>query len=98
VDAVCRDPATAPIPAREKALFAYLGKLVDTPGSMTQADADALAAAGWSDAEAFDAVTVCSLFSFFNRWIDGTGVPDVPKGFYEARLERHGDMGYAPSS
>jgi alkylhydroperoxidase family enzyme len=98
VDAVCRDAATAPIPPREKALFAYLGKLIDAPGQVTRADALALSAAGWSDAEAFDAVTVCALFSFFNRWIDGNGVPDVPKGFYEARLEKHGDMGYAPSS
>jgi hypothetical protein len=64
---------------------------------MVQADADALHAAGWDDGEIYDAVTVCALFAFFNRWIDGTGVEDTPKGFYEARLEAHGDRGYAPS-
>jgi hypothetical protein len=64
---------------------------------MRQEHADALKAHGWTDAEVFDAVTVAALFAFFNRWIDGTGVEDVPKGFYEARLEQHGDRGYAPS-
>ena len=97
MDAVCRDYRTAPISPKEKALFAYLGKLNDTPGSMVQADADALKAAGWTDAEVYDAVTVCALFNFFNRWIDGTGVEDIPKGFYEERLEKFGDRGYAPT-
>ena len=54
-------------------------------------------AAGWSDGEVFDAVTVCALFNFFNRWIDGNGVEDIPKGFYEERLEKFGDRGYAPT-
>jgi alkylhydroperoxidase family enzyme len=92
---VCRDAPSSSLAAREKALFAYLGKLVDVPGKMSQADVDALKSHGWSDAEIYDAVTVCALFSFFNRWIDGTGVEDVPKGFYEGRLEQHGDRGYA---
>jgi alkylhydroperoxidase family enzyme len=93
---VCRDFATAPIPTREKALFAYLAKLNDAPGSLTGADLEPVKAAGWSDAAIYDAVTVCSLFAFFNRWIDGTGVEDIPKGFYEERLEKFGDRGYAP--
>jgi uncharacterized peroxidase-related enzyme len=95
VDAVCRDHRTAPIPDREKALFDYLEKLNRAPASMRQADADALKAHGWSDGEIYDAVTVCALFNFFNRWIDGTGVEDTPKGFYEGRLEQNGDRGYA---
>ena len=97
MDAVCRDYRSAPIPDREKALFAYLGKLNDTPGAMAQADADAVKAAGWTDGEVYDAVTVCALFNFFNRWIDGNGVEDIPKGFYEERLEKFGDRGYAPT-
>lgn len=51
-------------------------------------------AAGWSDRALYDAVTVCGIFNFFNRWVDATGVPDVPAGFYEAKLEAHGDLGY----
>lgn len=97
MDAVCRDFETAPISAKEKAMFAYLARLNDEPSSPRQGDVDALRGHGWTDAEIYDAVTVCSLFNFFNRWIDGTGVEDVPRGFYEGRLEQHGDRGYAPS-
>jgi uncharacterized peroxidase-related enzyme len=95
VDAVCRDPATAPISDKEKALFAYVERLNAAPASVTQGHADALKAVGWADDEIYDAVTVCALFNFFNRWIDGTGVPDTPPGFYDARLAQHGDRGYA---
>ena len=97
MDAVCRDWRTAPIPEKQRRLFAYLDRLTLEPWTIRQAHAQDLSAAGWTDAEIFDAVTVCSIFAFFNRWIDGTGVPDVPKGLYEARLERFGDFGYAPS-
>ena len=29
---------------------------------------------GWTDEELYYAITVCSLFNFYNRWIDATGV------------------------
>ena len=96
VDAVCRDFRTAPISEMEKALFAYLSKVNDAPGSIRAQDLEPVKAAGWSDAALYDAVTVCAMFNFFNRWIDGTGVEDIPKGFYEAKLEQFGDRGYAP--
>jgi len=64
---------------------------------MAPADADALREAGWDDGAIYDAVTVSALFAFFNRWIDGCGVGPPPAGFYEERLKRFGDRGYAPS-
>ena len=91
-----RDVASARLGEPEKALFAYLAVLNDAPASLRQTDVDRLRAAGWSDGAIYDAVTVCALFNFFNRWIDGTGVEDCPPGFYEGQLERHGDRGYAP--
>jgi uncharacterized peroxidase-related enzyme len=94
VDAVCRDFRSAPISEKEKALFAYIERLTLDPGSMSQEHADALHAVGWTDAEIFDAVSVCALFSFFNRWIDGNGVPDVPPGWYDARVKGMGDFKY----
>jgi alkylhydroperoxidase family enzyme len=97
VDAICRDHRAAAIPEKEKALFDYLAKLTAAPATCAKPDVDGLLAHGWTAAEVFDAVTVCSLFNYFNRWIDGMGVPDIPKGFYEARLEQFGDRGYAPS-
>jgi alkylhydroperoxidase family enzyme len=95
VDAVCRDFESAPIPAKEKALFRYLARVNDAPASVSQADVDAALAAGNSEEEVYLAATVCSMFNFFNRWIDATGVPDAPRGFYDAVLEQRGDLGYA---
>lgn len=94
MDAVCRDPESAPLSPRDKALFRYLVKVNDTPAAVTRADADTARAAGWSDAALYDAVTVCAIFNFFNRWIDGLGVPDVPRELYEARVAAGGGMAY----
>ena len=95
MDAVCRDAEAAPIPAKEKALFRLLARVNREPWTVRQEHVDAAQAAGWSDQALYDAITVCSMFNFFNRWIDATGVPDAPEGVYEARLEAHGDLGYA---
>lgn len=95
MEAVCHDFESAPISEKEKGLLRYLAKVNDTPAQVSQADVDAAKAHGWSDHALFDAATVAAIFNFFNRWIDATGVPDVPAGFYDKRLESHGDMGYA---
>lgn len=94
MDAICADYASAPITPAFKALFRYLAQVNDAPATVSQADVDAVKAAGWSEQALFDAASVCAMFNFFNRWIDATGVPPPPPGLYEARLEQTGDMGY----
>jgi len=79
-----------------KALLRYLAKVNDTPAQVSQADVDTARAAGVTDEELFDGATVCAVFNFFNRWIDATGVPDVPDRYYERWLEADGDHGYLP--
>lgn len=85
---------TAPITDREKALFAFIEKMNSASTQIGQADADALLAAGWSAEAIYDAVTVCALFNFYNRWIDATGVSDMPAAAYEASGERLAGRGY----
>lgn len=92
---MCRDLETAPLSEREKALFRYLARVNDTPAAVGQADVDRVLAAGWSEQAVFEAATVCAMFSFFNRWIDATGVEPPPPGLYEQRLEQQGAMGYS---
>ena len=92
--AVCEDFECAPITEKEKALLRYVAVVNDAPASTSQADVDQAKAAGWSDYALFDALTVAAIFNFFNRWLDGAGLPDVPAGFYEERLAQHGAMGY----
>jgi alkylhydroperoxidase family enzyme len=95
VDALCADIETAPVSEQHKALFRYVAKVNDTPAEVSQADVDAVKAAGWSEQAIFDAATVCAMFNFFNRWIDATGVPAPTPGAYEKRLAQTGDMGYS---
>ena len=92
--AVLEDFRSAPITDAEKALFAYLQKLNAEPASVRRADLDALRAAGWTDEAIYDAVTVCALFNFYNRWIDGTGVQDLPAEMYALSGKRLAAGGY----
>jgi len=38
---------------------------------------------------------VCALFNFYNRWIDGTGVQDLPAEMYALSGKRLATSGYA---
>lgn len=59
-------------------------------------DVDEAKAAGWSEEALYDAITVCALFNFYNKWIDGTGVSDMPADAYAASGERLATLGYLP--
>jgi hypothetical protein len=45
---------------------------------MTAADAAAVYAAGWDERALFDGISVCALFNFMNRLVDGTGLQPNP--------------------
>ena len=96
MDAVLADWRTAPIDDREKALFAFLERMNRESHTLRPADLDAVRAAGWSDEALYDAITVCALFNFYNKWIDATGVADMPAAAYDASGERLAAFGYAP--
>jgi hypothetical protein len=61
---------------------------------LTQEDVDEVRAAGWSDSALYDAITVCSLFNFYNKWIDATGVSDMPAVGYTMSGKRLATQGY----
>jgi alkylhydroperoxidase family enzyme len=96
VDAVLRDYRTAPISAAEKALFAFIDKMNRESNRITKEDVDTAKAAGWTDEALYDAITVSALFNFYNKWIDATGVSDMPADAYAASGERLATVGYAP--
>jgi alkylhydroperoxidase family enzyme len=96
VDAVLDDYKTAPIGSTEKALFAFIDKMNRASTSIGREDVDAVKAAGWTDEALYDAITVCALFNFYNKWIDATGVSDMPAAAYSASGERLAAFGYAP--
>lgn len=98
VRGVLEDFRTAPIDDREKALFAFLEKMNRESNRLRREDLDEARAAGWTDEALYDAITVCALFNFYNKWIDATGVSDMPAAAYAASGERLGTLGYAPPS
>lgn len=65
------------LPEKIKPIIAYVTKLTLSPAKMTQADADAVYGAGWSEQALYDAILVASLFNLMNRIVEGTGC--VPK-------------------
>ncbi len=89
------DFRTAPIDERHKALFAFVEKMNRESNRLQQADVDAVKAAGWSEEAVYDAITVCALFNFYNKWIDATGVADMPPAAYAASGKRLATDGYA---
>ncbi len=93
MEAVIADFTTAPIGDAEKALFAFIVKVNRESMTIGPADIDALHHAGWTDEAIYDAITVCALFNFYNRWIDATGVHPMPEEAHRAggkRLAQHG--------
>src|SRR5580765_8654604 len=97
VDAVLDDYRTAPIGDAEKALFAFIDKMNRESTSLGAADVAAVKAAGWTDEALYDAITVCALFNFYNKWIDATGVADMPAAAYDASGQRLAAFGYVPA-
>jgi alkylhydroperoxidase family enzyme len=95
VDAVLDDYASAPISEKERALFAFIAKVVADSASITSADVACAREAGWTDEALYDAITVCALFQFYNTWIDATGVSDMLPFAYERQAKRLAELGYA---
>lgn len=73
------DPAAAGVPERFLPLFAYVRKLTSAPSRVTDADAAAVFAAGWDEDALFSAISVCALFNFMNRLVEGCGIAMTPE-------------------
>jgi alkylhydroperoxidase family enzyme len=92
---VLADYRTAAIPEAERALFAFLEKVNGDATAIAASDAEAVQRAGWSDEAIYDAITVCALFNFYNRWVDAAGVHDMSPEAYQLAGKRLATRGYA---
>lgn len=93
IESALDDIATAPVDENFKPLLRYVKKLTETPARVSPSDAEAVRAAGWSDDALHEAILVCALHNFFNRWVDGTGV-DADETFFAAVGQRLTEVGY----
>jgi alkylhydroperoxidase family enzyme len=96
VEAILDDYRNAPIPNKEKIFWAFIEKVALRSNRISQKDVDEAKAAGWTDEELYDAITVCALFKFYNTWIDATGVQAMPDFAYDMSGKRLAAVGYAP--
>ncbi|MGQ0741057.1 MAG: carboxymuconolactone decarboxylase family protein [Alphaproteobacteria bacterium] len=89
---------TAPVSDKIKPVLHYVRKLTVLPSRLTMADADAVFAAGWDDRALYDAVSVCALFNFMNRLVEGIGITAGPEYFRLSgeRLHKGGYAGLLP--
>jgi alkylhydroperoxidase family enzyme len=90
---VITDHRSSRLDDQHKALFTFLAKVNGDAARIRQEDLDAVKNVGWSDEAIYDAITVCGLFNFYNRWCDATGVGELPaEGFKESgkRLAQYG--------
>jgi alkylhydroperoxidase family enzyme len=94
VQSVLKDFRTSSLSDAEKALFAFLDKVNRCSNQITPEDVDEVKRAGWSEEAIYDAITVCSLFNFYNRWCDAAGVRDMPASAYEMSGKRMAEQGY----
>lgn len=83
IEAAQVDPSLKPI-------LRFVKKLTVSPAKMTQADADAVFAAGWNDQALHDAVSVCAWFNSMNRFVEGHGIKGTPDYYLEASRRLHG--------
>ena len=74
IDALVADVDSAAVDDKLKPLLKYVAKLKSLPPRLTDADAQAVYDAGWSEQALFHAVQVAALFNFMNRVIEGSGV------------------------
>ena len=85
------DPEQDDVDERLWPVFKYLRKLTLTPTNVVQADADAVYAAGWSEQALYDAVNICCLYNFMNRFVEGLGLTPIPEQFdLEGRMISEG--------
>jgi alkylhydroperoxidase family enzyme len=95
VRAALEDFRTARIPEKLRALLGFVEKMNRASTEIGAADVEAARAAGWSDEALYDAITVCALFNFYNKWVDAAGVQDMPAAAYQASGKRLAEGGYA---
>lgn len=94
LEELLKDPATAAVEPKLKALLAYVAKLAATPNTLTQADADAVFAAGWDEHALHDAIAVTARSAFMQTLVQGHGFTPPPQEVSARNAEKRVKLGY----
>ena len=82
----------------DKVLFRFVRKVNEDSVNIQPADIEVLHEAGFTDEAIYYAITVCSLFNFYNRWIDASGVHAMSDAAHRAGAKRSAIHGYSRTS
>jgi len=98
VDAVVRDPETAAISPKLRALLAIAARVQRSGRDVREEDVARARAEGASDLEVHDTVLIAAAFCMFNRYVDGLGAwtPTDRQG-YRDRARLVAEHGYSAS-
>lgn len=97
VDGALRDPSSAPVSEKVRALLAIAGEVQRGGRAVTTETVAAAREAGASDVEIHDAVLIAAAFCMFNRYVDGLGTFAPPeRDDYLSMAERLVASGYLP--
>jgi len=91
------DLETSKLSAEEKTLFRFVRKVNEDSVSIGPPDIAVLHEAGFTDEAIYYAITVCSLFNFYNRWIDASGVHPMSDEAHRMGAKRSAVHGYSRS-
>ena len=94
VDEVLLDLENSRLDPAHKELFRYIGKLAENAFRVTDSDINKLKTAGWSEEAIYDALTVASVFKFYNTWNNGAGVQTMTSEDYLHSGKVLNTMGY----
>jgi uncharacterized peroxidase-related enzyme len=86
---VRRDPESAPISGKMKALLRIAAAVQLDGRRVTTALVEQARAVGATDAEIHDAVLIAAAFCMFNRYVDGLGTMAGPDGSGYAAMAQH---------
>lgn len=75
-------------------MFRFIDKVNQDSFNITAEDMVPLHELGWTDEAIYYAISVCSLFNFYNRWIDATGVHALSDEAHSAGGQRSANTGY----
>ena len=93
---VKKDPQSAPVSDKMKALLAIAGQVQEGGKQVTQENIDKAKQLGATDLEIHDTVLIASLFCLYNRYVDGLATIAPTDPVYYARMaERLKNNGYS---
>ncbi|MEQ1755911.1 MAG: peroxidase-related enzyme [Micropepsaceae bacterium] len=94
LQALIHDVEAADIDPKFRPILRFVRKLSTLPAKILQADADAVYDAGWNEAALHDAVAICALFNFMNRYVEGLGI-SADATYFQLSGDRLHRGGYA---